>query len=226
MSWRTWSLYEMIFKKNNRTYNILSFVRLFILSSFRTKISFWCFMKQYMNDFLQCLIFSKIRNSFERRNLHVNQVRWIFVQICFQKKNDFVDVNIIFENNNRRINNSRIHDNDNDCVVDEIKIFHDVRWIDFCEIVWNFFDLFIDNLKFVVNHLIIHLFNKQKIMFNFENISDDQMQIRENFRRITLIQYFDINRKTKRTLNVDRSFSWTFKHLNIFKKFWIIYIKK
>ena len=151
------------------------------------------------------------------------------LNICtntFSKKNDFVNVNIVFKNNIRRINNSRIHDNDNDRVVDEMKIFHNVRWIDFCEIVWNFFDLFIDDLKFAVNRLTIHLFNKQKIMFNFENINDDQMLIRENFRRITLIQYFDINRKIKRILNVDKQFSSTFEHLNIFKKNWIIYIKK
>ena len=49
-------------------------------------------LKQQMNNFLQFLIVAKIWNSYQRWNLYQYEIRKIFVQIYFQKKNDHVDI--------------------------------------------------------------------------------------------------------------------------------------
>ena len=125
--------------------------------------------------------------------INAKLVKYLYKYIF--KKNDHVDVffNLITI---RRINEFRANRQNNDKFVDEIKIFHDARWIKFCEIVWRIFDFFFDEIKFAITRFQLHLKNRNRIIINFNDKKiSNQLIENENFRTIQLIEYFKLNRK-------------------------------
>ena len=146
----------------------------------------------------------------QKYRIHINVEICInakFVDYLYKyifKRNDFVDVFInvfIFE---RRINVSLTNCRDNELAINEIKIFHDVRWIEFCEIAWRLNDHSFNEIKFVVTRFTIHLKNQQKTIINFDDsITIQQLLNNENFRKIMLTKYFAINRLIQECENND-----------------------
>ena len=131
------------------------------------------------------------------------------------KRCDCVDVFInvsIFE---RRVNVSLANRRDKEFAIDEIKIFHDARWIEFCEIAWRLNDHFIDEIKLVVTRFSIHLKNQQRTIINSDDsITIQQLFDSEKFRKIMLIEYFAINRLALECENNDQSFSFVVRKKN------------
>ena len=118
----------------------------------------------------------------------------------------------------RKINNDRIHRNDNRKIVNEIIIYHDVWWIDLCEIVWKEFRLFMKKIKYFVIRLQIYMKNQQRILFDFnDDITSFQLQNNKKFRQTILIEFFKMNQRVKDAKNANLSFSH--KNLNINKNF-------
>ena len=118
----------------------------------------------------------------------------------------------------RKINDERAHRNDNREIVNEIQIYHDVRWVDFCETIWRIFQLLMKEIKFSVARLQIHLKNQQRILFDFiDDVTMFQLQNNEKLRQIILIEYFKMNRRVQDVENVDLSSSY--EHLNLSKDF-------
>ena len=44
--------------------------------------------------------------------------------------------------------------------MNEMSMFYDARWIDFCETIWRILDLFIDKIKFSIQRFQVHLSNQ------------------------------------------------------------------
>ena len=139
----------------------------------------------------------------QKYETHINVEIYInakFVKYLWKyifKKSDHVDVffNIIIII--RRINEFHANRQNNEKFVDEIKIFHDVRWIEFCEIAWRIFDFFFDEIKLAITRFQLHLKNRNRILVNFNDKKiANQLIENENLRKIQLIEYFELNRKT------------------------------
>ena len=118
------------------------------------------------------------------------------------KKSNHVDVSIeitlIVNESMRRINHERAHRNDIVEFVDEIKIYHDVKWMSFCEIAWRILELKIEKIKLSINRFQIHLKNQQRLLINSnDSIIVEIFQINEKFRQITLIEYFKMNKRAQ-----------------------------
>ena len=95
---------------------------------------------------------------------------------------DFDHVSVFFVIT-RKINDDRTHRNDNREIVDEIIVYHDIQWIDSCEIVWKILQLFMKKIKFSVVRLQIHMKNQQRILFDFnDDITSFQLQNNEKLR--------------------------------------------
>ena len=97
--------------------------------------------------------------------INAKLVKYLYKYIF--KKNDYVDV--FFNITTRRINELRANRQDNEKFVDEIKIFHDARWIEFCETAWRIFDLSFDKIKFAIIRFQLHLKNRNRIVINFND---------------------------------------------------------
>ena len=115
------------------------------------------------------------------------------------KKSDSVDVSTTI------INQSSSHRNDVDASVDEMKIFHDARWIDFCETVWRILNLSIEKIKPSVTRLTIHLKNQQRVVLRSNQQNASQLQKSEKLRRIILTKYFEMNLTAKKTEKTDEN---------------------
>ena len=129
--------------------------------------------KTYWNNKWMILYNSWLLHKYE---IHIN------VEICINaklvkylykyifKKNDHVDVFFNIVNVSiRRINEFHANRQNNEKFVDEIKIFHDVYWIKFCEIVWRIFDFSFDEIKLIVIQFQLHLKNQNRILINFND---------------------------------------------------------
>ena len=136
----------------------------------------------------------------QKYEIHINVEICInakFVKYLYKyifKKSDHVHVffNII----TRRINELRVNRQNNEKFVDEMKIFHDARWIKFYEIVWRIFDFSFDEIKFAITRFQLHLKNRNRVDINFNDKEiTNQLIENENFRIIQLIEYFELNRK-------------------------------
>ena len=126
------------------------------------------------------------------------------------KNFDFVDV---FLSINEKIsfvtiiNISIIHRNDIAKSMNEIKIFHDCKWIKSCETTWKILNLFFDEIKSSMNRLQMHLKNVQRVLFNFnDRVIENQFHQNEFLRQITLIVYFKMNALIKKTKKANESF--------------------
>ena len=155
--------------------------------------------KEYWNN--KWMIFYNLW-LLQKYEIHIN------VEICINaklvkylykyifKKSDHVDV---FSNITtiRRVNELRANRQNNEKSVDEIKIFHDARWIEFCEIVWRILDFSFDEIKFAIIRFQLHLKNRNRIVINLnDKKTSDQLTENENFRTTQLIEYFELNRIT------------------------------
>ena len=81
----------------------------------------------------------------------------------------------------------------------KISMFHDVRWIDFCETIWRILDLFINEVKSSIQRFRVYLSNQQRVMINLiDRKIKKQLQKNKKLRRISLIEYFKINRLAKK----------------------------
>ena len=110
----------------------------------------------------------------QKYEIHINVEIYInakFVKYLYKyifRKNNHVDIffNIIIT---RRINEFHANRQNNEKFVNEIKIFYNVRWIKFCEIVWRIFDFFFDEIKFSIIRFQLHLKNRNRIFINFND---------------------------------------------------------
>ena len=160
---------------------------------------------------------------------YINVEICIFVKSVFYlykyiyKKNDFVNVfitiiivsifDLIFKIRRNEVNMSSIHRNDKKFSINEISIFHDVRWIKSCEIAWRILNLFIEKIKFVVIRLVVHLKNQQRVSFN-SNKSISQLQKSEKLRHTTLTKYFDLNRIAKKIEKTNQNLKIDYKNVD------------
>ena len=113
------------------------------------------------------------------------------------------------------INVSMIHRNDTIETMNEIKIFHDCKWIESCETAWKILNLFFDEIKSTVSRLQMHAQNVQRVLFNFnDRVIRNQFQKNEFFRQITLIEYFRMNVLIKHCKKIDESFFYEYNDVN------------
>ena len=129
------------------------------------------------------------------------------------KKFDHVDVSIkmtsIVNESIRRVNHESTHRNDIVKFVDEIKIYHDARWVTFCETTWKVLKSKIEKIKFTINRLQIHLKNLQRLLIDSNDfITIEIFQINEKFRQITLFEYFKMNKRAQKTKKHDKFSSY------------------
>ena len=98
----------------------------------------------------------------------------------------------------RRVNHELMHRNDIVEFIDEIKIYYDIKWVNFCEIAWKFLSLKTRKIKLSINRFQIHLKNQQRLLINLNDfIIAQTLQINEKYRQITLIEYFKMNKRTQ-----------------------------
>ena len=95
------------------------------------------------------------------------------------------------------INQPPSHRNDVDAPVDEVRIFHDARWIGSCEAAWRILGLPIGEIKPPVTRLAIHLENQQRVVLRPGQQDASQLQKSEKLRRTTLTEYFEMNLTAK-----------------------------
>ena len=118
------------------------------------------------------------------------------------KSSNYVDMSIeitsTINQSLHRVNNEFAYRNNNDQFIDEIKIYHDARWIDFYEIAWRIFELKTKKIKSSIDRLQVHKKNQQRVLINFESgLIVESFQNNEKFRRTTLIEYFKMNRRAQ-----------------------------
>ena len=168
------------------------------------------------------------RNAFDRisnslRILHLDKTSsillTIIIHICFRHifLTQIIET-IVFVT---VINISMIYRNDIAEAMNEIKIFHDCKWIESCETTWKILSLFLDEIKSTVNRLQMHAQNAQRVLFNFNDcVIKNQLQKNELFRQITLIEYFKMNVLIKHCKKIDESFFYEYNDVNkYFKKY-------
>ena len=150
----------------------------------------------------------------KRYRAHINVEICIFAKSVtyfykyIYKKSDSADVSTTI------INQSSSHRNDVDASVDEMRIFHDVRWINFCETVWRILNLSIEEIKLSVTRLIIHLKNQQRVVLRSDQQDVSQLQKNEKLRRITLTKYFEMNFIVKKIEKIDENFRIDYKNVS------------
>lgn len=98
----------------------------------------------------------------------------------------------------RRVNHEPVHCNDNDRAVDEVKIYHDARWVGSCEAAWRIMGLKTGEIKPPVGRLQVHLEHQQRILIDPEGAMDlETLQNNEKLRQTTLTEYFKVNKLAK-----------------------------
>lgn len=98
---------------------------------------------------------------------------------------------------NNRVNTAPAHRNDNAAPVDEVKIFHDARWIGSCEAAWRILGLPIGEVKPAVTRLAVHLEKQQRVSFR-PDCNHVELQENEKLRRTSLTVYFEMNLAAKK----------------------------
>ena len=106
---------------------------------------------------------------------------------------------------NRRVNEPQAHRNDNAAPVDKINIFHNARWIGSCEAAWRILGLPLGEIKPPVTRLQVHLENQQRILIKpVGGKTKEQLQADKKHRRISLTEYFALNRQAKEAEDAGR----------------------
>ena len=98
----------------------------------------------------------------------------------------------------RRVNHEPAHRNDIAETVDEVKVYHDARWVGSCEAAWRILGLKTGEIKPPVGRLQVHLKDLQRLLIDPAGpITAETLQTSEKFRQTTLTEYFKMNRRAQ-----------------------------
>ena len=117
-----------------------------------------------------------------------------------------------------------IYRNDTTTSMNEIKFFHDCKWIESCETTWKILNLFFDEIKSSMNRLQMHLKNVQCVLINFNDRTiKEKLKKNELFRQINWLnisKWMFWSKKRKKSIN--HFFTSTTTSIKILKIIWFI----